>query len=234
MKKRLIAGLSILCAVCLMSACQNLPEDPAVKPAVDSGKSRLDGRMIVVDAGHGGFDVGTQGVHSRVAESKVNLAIAKLLEQSLRERGAQVVMTRAGDKAIAGTKDEDMRKRADIIRAVQPDIMISIHQNRYEDASVYGPQVFFLMTGSKAQTLANIVQESLNRELGIRKQRTAKSGEYKILRPGIGPSIIVECGFLSNPKEDRLLQNTDYQKKLVRAIVNGLEDFAQNHFAIPV
>jgi N-acetylmuramoyl-L-alanine amidase len=91
-----------------------------------------------------------------------------------------------------------------------------------------------LIRGSKGQALANFVQSSLNRELGIKDPRIAMSGEYKMLRPGTGPSIIVECGFLSNPREDRLLQDPDYQKKLVCAIIDGLKDFATNNLPIPV
>lgn len=234
MKKKLIAGLAILCVVCLVSACKATPDENAAVLQATNEPGSLEGLSIVVDAGHGGFDIGTQGINSRVPESKVNLAIAKVLEKTLTEEGVQVVMTRSGEDAIAGTKDEDMKKRADIIRSVQPDIMISIHQNRYDDPDVCGPQVFFLMRGSQAQTLAKFVQSSLNRELKIKDPRIAMSGEYKILRPGQGPSIIVECGFLSNPREDRLLQDPEYQKKLVRAIVGGLKDFAVNNLPIPV
>ncbi len=233
MNKKLMAGLAILYVLLQLTACRAMPGDTTVlKASNDAGGLR--GLTIVIDAGHGGFDIGTQGVYSRVPESKVNLAIAKALQQALEDEGVQVVMTREGEDAIAHTKDEDMQKRADIIRAVQPDMMVSIHQNRYDDPDVCGPQVFYLIKGSKAQTLANFVQSSLNRELGVKDPRIAMSGEYKMLRPGEGPSIIVECGFLSNPREDRLLQNPDYQKKLVCAIVDGLKAFAVNNLPIPV
>ena len=235
MKKKLIAVLAILLFSGMLAACVPSPEKNAaqqVEPGRDTGG--ICGLSMVVDAGHGGFDIGTQGIVTRVPESRVNLQIAKLLEQKLTGEGARVVMTREGEGAIAGTKDEDMRRRADIIRSVNPDIMISIHQNKYDSADVFGPQVFFLLRESKAETLAKFVQESLNMELGIQKPRTPMSGEYKILRPGTGPSIIVECGFLSNPREDRLLQDPEYQQKLAAAIVEGLKNFAVNNLDIPV
>ncbi|MEI6101686.1 MAG: N-acetylmuramoyl-L-alanine amidase [Eubacteriales bacterium] len=234
MKKKLIAGLAILLVLCLMNACKSPPVPNAAVLKADNDEGILKGLLLVLDAGHGGFDIGTQGIYSKVPESKVNLAIAKALEKALQDEGVQVVMTREGEGAIAGTKDEDMQKRADIIRAVNPDIMISIHQNKYEDSDICGPQVFYLIRGSKAQTLANFVQSSLNLELGIKNPRIAMSGEYKMLRPGTGPSIIVECGFLSNPREDKLLQDPAYQKKLVQAIVDGLKNFTANNFIIPV
>ncbi len=235
MKKKLVAVLGILLFSAMLAACSGATKDNVIveeEPILE--KSILDGLTIVIDAGHGGFDIGTQGIASGVPECDVNLQIAKLLQKELQEEGVAVVMTREDENAIAGTKEEDMQKRADIIRLAAPDVMISIHQNRYEDPDVYGPQVFYLMKDSKAETLARYVQESLNACLEIKKPRTQKTGQYKMLRPGTGPSIIVECGFLSNPREDKLLQDPDYQKKLVGAIIDGLKGFAENNLEIKV
>lgn len=234
MKKKLVAVLGILLFSAMLTACTTATKENVIVEEEPALKSILDGLTIVVDAGHGGFDIGTQGVVTKVPECEVNLQIAKLLEKELMEEGVTVVMTREDENAIAGTKEEDMQKRADIIRDASPDMMISIHQNRYEDSDVYGPQVFYLIKGSKAETLAKYVQESLNTRLEIKKPRMQKSGQYKMLRPGNGPSIIVECGFLSNPREDKLLQDPDYQQKLVQAIVDGLKGFAENNLEIKV
>lgn len=234
MKKKLVAVLGILLFSAMLTACSTATKENVIVEEEPAINSILYGLTIVVDAGHGGFDIGTQGVSTKVPECEVNLQIAKLLEDELEKEGVTVVMTREDGNAIAGTKEEDMQKRADIIRATNPDMMISIHQNRYDDSDVYGPQVFYLIKGSKAETLAQYVQESLNTGLDIKKPRKQMSGEYKMLRPGTGPSIIIECGFLSNPGEDKLLQDPDYQQKLVGAIIDGLKGFAENNLEIKV
>ncbi len=234
MKKKLVAVLGILLFSAMLTACSGATKENVKVEEKPAEKGILDGLTIVLDAGHGGFDIGTHGIATGVPESEVNLQIAKLLQNKLEEEGVDVVMTREGEDAIAGTKEEDMQKRADIIRAAKADIMISIHQNRYGDSDVYGPQVFYLMKQSKAETLAQYMQEALNNGLEIKKPRVPKNGEYKILRPGTGPSIIIECGFLSNPREDKLLQDPDYQKKLVSAIIAGLKGFAEKNLEIDV
>lgn len=234
MKKRLVAVLGILLFSAMLTACSSATKEHVEVEEEPAEKGILAGLTIVVDAGHGGFDIGTQGIVSGVPESKVNLQIAQLLQKGLTGEGVTVVMTREDEDAIADTKEEDMQRRADIIRAANPDMMISIHQNRYGDSDVYGPQVFYLMEESKAETLARYVQDSLNTALEIKKPRTQKSGQYKMLRPGTGPSIIVECGFLSNPREDKLLQDSDYQQKLVEAIIYGLKKYAENNLEIKV
>jgi len=227
--------LAVVLLSALPTACGTTPEKGAVlKDETQKSAGILSGLNIVVDAGHGGFDIGTQGARTRVPECDVNLAIAKLLEEKLAGEGAAVVMTREGRDAIAGTKEEDMQTRAEIIRAAAPDIMVSIHQNRYGDPDVAGPQVFYLLKGTKAEALAKYVQQALNDELKIKHPRTAMSGQYKILRPGMGPSIIVECGFLSSPQEEKLLIDPAYQKKLAAAIVVGIKAFAERNLEIKV
>lgn len=234
MKKKLAAVLAVVLFSALLAACGPTPEKGAVPEDETRETGALYGLVIVVDAGHGGFDIGTQGARTRVPECDVNLAIARLLEEKLKSEGARVVMTREDKGAVAPTKDEDMEKRAEIIRAVNPDIMVSIHQNRYDDPDVTGPQVFYLLKGSKAEALAKYVQQALNGEMEIKRPRTAMSGQYKILRPGTGPSIIVECGFLSSPKEEELLTDSAYQEKLVLAIVDGLKEYAGRNIEISV
>ncbi len=194
----------------------------------NDNRGMLSGTTIVVDAGHGGFDAGAQGIVSKRAESDINLEIAEKLKDDLTMEGALVVMTREDKNAIAPSKDADMKKREDIISKTNPNIMISIHQNMYEDSAVYGPQVFYLKEGSTAENLAKTVQKSLNDALDIQKTRKAMSGDYSVLKPGTGPSIIVECGFLSNPKEDKLLQTDKYQNTIVGAIMDGVIEFVQS------
>lgn len=181
---------------------------------------------VIVDAGHGGADAGTTGISTGRPEKEVNLEIAKKLQSILEEKGYAVVMTRETDDMIAADKDADMRKREDIIRDSSADIFVSIHQNFYDKGSgAKGPQVFFRDRGDKGYELAQYVQEKLNGTLGIKNPRDVNSGDYQLLRPGDQASVIVECGFFSNPEEEQKLQKDDYQQSLAQAVGDGIEQY---------
>lgn len=120
-------------------------------------------------------------------------------------------------------KAQDMQRRVDIIAQVSPDIVVSIHQNSYEDASVYGPQIFYHPQSAKGEELAANIQESMNTLLEIAKPRGIKSNDsYYILKKTVSPTVIVECGFLSNAKEANLLTTEEYQKKVAKSILEGV------------
>ncbi|BDF59434.1 hypothetical protein CE91St36_22510 [Christensenellaceae bacterium] len=186
-----------------------------------------DGRIrIIVDAGHGGCDVGTIGVSTGRQEKEVNLEIAKKLQTLLEAKGYEVIMTRETDDMIAPTKEEDMHKRESIIRDAHADMFVSIHQNFFEkDEDICGPQVFYRDAAAKGYGLAQYVQEELNGQLEIENPRSVNAGDYQLLRPGDQASIIVECGFFSNPKEEKKLQDDDYQQAIARAVGAGIERY---------
>lgn len=221
MLKKLLSILIILLLSVSFSSCG----DTGIVSVDADYSSALDGLKIVIDAGHGGYDNGAQGAETKVAESVVNLAIAKELKAVLQEYGVTVVMTREDEYAVASQKDRDMAKRAEIIAEANADMMVSIHQNIYEDSSVKGPQVFFLSYGGEAEKLAKAVQAAMNERLDVSSPRKALNENYMILKSGSQPSIIVECGFLSNPDEEKLLLDEDYQKKIAQAITAGIVDY---------
>lgn len=184
----------------------------------------LNGKKIIVDAGHGGSDVGCTGVSGRL-EKEVNLEIAQKLQALLEAEGAEVIMTRETDDALAPEKEEDMKAREKIINTSDADMFVSIHQNEFENESATGPQVFFVAQGSVGKRLAVAIQEALNDRLGIASEnaRMALPAAYRLLKSGSQPSCIVECGFFSNPEEEALLQQSDYQEKLANAVVDGIK-----------
>lgn len=182
-----------------------------------------DSYVVIVDAGHGGDDFGAMGISTGRKEKEVNLEIACAVRDLLETAGIRVVMTRETDDMIAPTKEEDMKKRESIIRNSGADLFVSIHQNFYDQGKEpRGPQVFYREEGAPGQELAQYIQQEMNKQLDVKRPRDIAAGDYQLLRPGNQPSVIVECGFFSNPEEEKLLQEKEYQKKVAKAIVDGI------------
>lgn len=182
---------------------------------------------IVIDVGHGGSDNGVIGKESGVTESEINLLVSFNLKSKLEERGASVILTREGKSVLngkSGTKKDDFEKRKSIINDAQPDVIVSIHQNKFPDASRRGAQVFFNAQSAEGKSLATAVQSGLN-ELNLQNvNRTydALKGDYYILNCSSYPSCIVECGFLSNPEDEKLLLDATYRDELCKKITKGI------------
>lgn len=183
---------------------------------------------LVIDAGHGGIDGGVVGVKTGKKESDLNLEIAFLLKESFTSFGFSVTMTRTTegglyDTVLPGFKRRDMEKRKEICESASPLFVISVHQNFYPSSSSRGGQVFYNAEDARGKSLAASVQTSLNELYQAQgaKPRKETTGNYYMLR--LSPtSVIVECGFLSNPKDDELLSQSAFQEKLASAIVSGV------------
>lgn len=192
------------------------------------------GIKVIVDPGHGDTDVGTKGVSTGRLEKEVNLEIALKLKTVLENKGYTVIMTRESDEPIAAAnepdakvrKAADMAKREEIIRTSNADVFVSVHQNFFDQGSgATGPQVFYRDREAPGYKLAQYVQSALNEQLGIVNPRDVNSGDYQLLRPGTQASIIVECGFFSNPEEEQKLQKDDYQQSIAQAVGSGIEAY---------
>ncbi|MDO4274941.1 MAG: N-acetylmuramoyl-L-alanine amidase [Eubacteriales bacterium] len=187
-------------------------------------------KVIVVDAGHGGSDPGMVGVGG-LEEKGINLAIAEKLKTILEEKGFTVVMTREEDTGlydenVQNKKAQDLQKRISIISEAKPLLSVSIHQNSYEDPSVYGPQVFYYSDSPEGETLAKTLQEKLNTGLSVDHPRVAKGNtSYYLLKRSPGILNIVECGFLTNANEAQLLQTEEYQQKVAQAVAEGICEY---------
>lgn len=185
---------------------------------------------VVLDAGHGGVDGGVQGVNTGTKESDINLAITRILKDSFEDAGLNVVLTRKTEAGLYGAatpgyKKRDMRKRAEIINKSAPALVISVHQNFFSLSSRRGAQVFYRASSEKGKTLACLLQSQLNAMPECVKQSEALTGDYFMLNCSEFPSVIVECGFLSNPQDEALLVTESYQKKIVAAITAGALSF---------
>lgn len=181
---------------------------------------------VVIDAGHGGIDGGVVGIESGVKESDINLDLSRRLGRCFEDAGFTVVMTRETEAGLYGTatagyKKRDMQKRSEIINRSDPTLVISVHQNFFSMRSRRGAQVFFRETNERSKTLACLIQASLNEMPECARKSDPLKGDYYILNCNDFPSVIVECGFLSNAEDEALLLSDDYRDKVAAAIAAG-------------
>lgn len=199
---------------------------------VSNSKTEVKNPRIVIDAGHGGNDPGKIGV-SGEKEKDINLAIAKKLEKLLKKADVEVIMTRNKDVGLynpnsSNKKVDDMRKRCQLIDESEAHFTVSIHQNSYHQGAIRGSQVFYYEHSDEGERIAKLLQTKLVSKLDKKNKRKAKANDsYYLLRKTKNPTIIVECGFLSNPEEAKLLSDEDYQNQIARAICEGILEFFQ-------
>lgn len=175
---------------------------------------------VVLDAGHGGGDPGKIGVN-QAKEKDINLKIVELIKENLENEGVEVILTRTDDTANE-SKAADMKERVLLINGKHPDMAVSIHQNSYTDSRVKGAQVFYYTHSEQGKELALLMQEELCL-LDETNTRKAKANDtYYMLKKTEVPTIIVECGFLSNYEEAEKLCEEKYQKKMAEAICSGI------------
>lgn len=184
-----------------------------------------NGITIVIDAGHGGLDSGVSGSTTGTKESDINLSIAKYLMSYFRDAGYNTVMTRSDSAAVCGglkfNKRGDMSARKNAVNSASPDLVISIHCNAYPMPSVKGAQAFF-SGGAIAERFSKTVQNYFNDVLNERP-RAAAVGDYYILNCTDYPSILCECGFLSNVEEENKLITATYQQKVAYTIFSAVD-----------
>lgn len=193
--------------------------------AADDGQN-----IVVIDSGHGGLDGGKEG-KSGILEKTINLAISYKLKALLEENGYQVVMTRTDDNGLYSDSDSnkkiaDMKKRCEIIENSNADVVVSVHQNSFSDSKVSGAQVFYYTHSAEGKKFAGIMQASFKENLNNNNNRVEKANNtYYMLIHTKAPTIIAECGFLSNPDEEQLLSSEEYQQKVAQALYNGIETY---------
>ena len=193
-------------------------------PVGDAAMGKI---KIVLDAGHGGIDGGVVGVSTGVKESELNLKVVKKLEKYLVDAGVVVVLTRSSDAGLYGIatsnlKKKDMQKRRDIINKAQPNLVVSVHMNKYSLSTRRGAQVFYKASDERSKLLSESIQSSFNSMEEASRKCSALSGDYYILNCSSYPSVIAECGFLSNPEDEALLITDEYQDSIAYAIFKGI------------
>ena len=200
-----------------------------VEANVNKNNMSLVGKVIYLDAGHGGLDPGS--IYKNIYEKDINLSIVKKLQEVLENEGAIVYLTRYGDYDLSknytdSRKKSDLNNRAKIINESGADMYISIHLNSINSSTWSGAQVFYDDVNENNLKLANIMQEILKEDL--KTKREVKEINTMLMNRKITiPGILIEVGFLSNPNDRYLLRQSDYQYKIANSIKKGIIKYFQ-------
>lgn len=192
-----------------------------------TGSKITSRRTVVIDAGHGGKDGGTIGI-DLAQEKEINLSIALMLRDYLMVSGIHTVMTREDDTELypegSDTSRSDLYNRLDFVNAQQNGVLISIHQNHFSDEREWGTQVWYSANTPESKVLADRILSNVKLWLQPDNQRENKVSDssYYILYKASVPSVMVECGFMSNAEENSKLQNQEYQNQFAFIILTGV------------
>ncbi|HEY8462962.1 MAG TPA: N-acetylmuramoyl-L-alanine amidase [Bacillota bacterium] len=196
-------------------------------------QGNLNRLTVVIDPGHGGVDGGAHDQHGNL-EKDINLRIGLQIAKQLRESGLRVVMTRQTDIDLApfrsgqrGRHLRDLLRRVEIALKAKSLFFVSIHCDYSRDTRKRGASVFFNWRSPASKGLAEAIQTEIN-QLQTGAQKIAP-GKYRVIREGGVTGVLVEAGYLSNPKEALLLQNRSYQARLGLAIARGILKYTQKY-----
>lgn len=186
-------------------------------------------KLVVLDPGHGGRDPGKVG-EGDILEKDINLAVAGEVKKILKENGLEVIMTRERDEMLCSEdaqnkKVEDLKERIEIINSNEPAIAVSIHQNSFSDKNVKGAQIFYFTHSAEGKESAEMMQEEFLAAFPDNTRELKANDTYYLLKKTEVPTLIVECGFLSNREEAGLLSEKDYQAQMAEAIAKGIESW---------
>ena len=192
-----------------------------------------EGKTIIIDAGHGSPDGGAVG-SSGVLEKDLNLSVAISLQKFFESNGTQVLLTRSDDNgiydvsgSIKNKKVSDIKNREEFIKNSDAEAFISIHMNKFSDSVYSGPQVFYSANNKNSELLAKCIQKSMIAALNPQNKREVKKADSSIylLDKAQIPAVLVECGFLSNAEEERLLKDEKYQRQLAWSVYCGIIEY---------
>ena len=200
---------------------------------VETTSTPVSGKTIVIDAGHGVPDEGAQS-STGTTEAETNLKISLKVQNLLEQSGCTVILTRSDENAIYDVdsntlkqkKISDIRNRVKIGNESSEDIFVSIHLNKIPQQQYYGWQCFYKEGNEQSNKLAKSIQENLNKSMQKENNRVAmKIDNIYIIKHVEIPTSIVECGFLSNPEEEKQLLDDNYQNRLAWGIYSGIINY---------
>ena len=226
--KYIIIAVAVMITILFIVKIKNTSEDVMqYMPVTD--------KTIVLDAGHGGIDPGAMNKDKTVLEKNINLQITMKIKELIEASGGNVVLTRDSDislyeeganKTTRQKYNENLKNRKKIVENSQADMFVSIHLNSFEDSKYYGAQTFYPAGKEDSKFLAEMIQAELKRVVDNTNNREIKSREdLYLLKDNKMPSTLIECGFLSNQKEAKLLAEEEYQDKIAWAIYVGIQKY---------
>ena len=227
-KKSLRLTFVLIGCFIVLAICARITERALPTAAAASTKP-----VIVLDAGHGGVDSGAVGA-TGVLEKDVNLSIVLALRDMFEMSGFEVVLTRDEDisiydpgiEGIRNQKLNDMDNRLEIIQKYPDSIFLCIHQNNFTDPKYFGGQMFYNNNNPQNRTLAQIMQNKFAQlQPGNGREIKLTGEELFLLKSNKNPSLMIECGFLSNPEEEQKLSTWEYQQKVAFTIYGGVMEF---------
>lgn len=234
-KRRIQVILSaILVSIITFSIQISLKEKQGL--TVETTSTPTSDKTIVIDAGHGTPDEGASS-NNGTTEAQINLKIALKVQNLLEQTGGTVILTRSDENAIYDLdsktlkqkKVSDIKNRVKIGNQSSADIFVSIHLNKIQQQQYYGWQCFFNSKNQNSKLLAEQLQENLNESMQKENKRVAMNLNTVYIMKNVEiPISIVECGFLSNPEEEKQLQEDEYQNRLAWGIYNGITDYFYN------
>ena len=212
-KYKLYVFFSFLVLICLVSYGQ-----------AKTVKDPLYQKTIFLDAGHGGPDSGA--LYRNIYEKDINLSIVKKLEKKLKEKGAQVFLTRDGDYDLSvpytvNRKRSDLSRRSNMINRSNCDLYISIHLNADTSTTYHGAQVFYDSKIKQNKKIAETIQADLKQYLYTTRDAKQKNDMYLFHRLD-KPGVLVEIGYITNPNDRYLLMQKEYQEKVANILRNSI------------
>ena len=226
--KYIIIAVAVMITILFIVKIKNDSEDVMkYMPVTD--------KTIVLDAGHGGIDPGAMNKDKTVLEKDINLQITMKIKELIEASGGNVILTRDKDvslyeeganKTTRQKYNENLKNRKKIVENSQADMFVSIHLNSFEDSKYYGAQTFYPAGKEDSKFLAEMIQAELKRVVDNTNNRKIKPREdLYLLKDNKMPSVLIECGFLSNQKEAELLAEEEYQDKIAWAIYVGIQKY---------
>ena len=213
-----LKNIIIIVGVMIVAGC-------AIIPAITTSVRPRGQYTIVIDAGHGGRDGGSIGVSGSI-EKELNLKYAKSLQKLLKKSNINIVMTRSSDDGLyddsaSNKKLSDMRKRREIINNTMPDLVVSIHMNSFPLDSCKGAKTFYQIGNETSFNVAKSIQNSLHYYID-NASKTIGAGDYYILNCTKYTSVLIECGFISSPEEEKLLIDDKYCDEFCYSVYRGI------------
>ena len=231
-----IKALSSLFTVCAAVALVFVALAAEKTVSVISGSVTDEKPVIIIDAGHGGEDGGTQSADGTL-EKDINLSISKKVQKILTRYGFETVMVRDTDKMIydegsstvRNRKTSDLHNRMKIMEAYPDCIFLSIHQNHFSQSKYSGAQVFYCKSRAESAVVADCIQQSIVKSLQKENTRQIKpcTSDVYLIYNAVSTAVMVECGFLSNTQEAEKLKDNTYQYEMALAISKGIVNYLE-------